>query len=55
MNNLKGFETEAGGPWERVDKQTSCLIVELGMAGEWYSWVDSNHRPPVPQTGALTN
>ena len=22
---------------------------------EWYSWVGSNHRPPVPQTGALTN
>ncbi len=22
--------------------------------GEWYSWVGSNHRPPVPQTGALT-
>jgi len=21
----------------------------------WYSWVGSNHRPPVPQTGALTN
>ena len=21
---------------------------------EWYSWVASNHRPPVPQTGALT-
>jgi hypothetical protein len=23
--------------------------------GGWYSWVGSNHRPPVPQTGALTN
>ena len=22
---------------------------------DWYSWVGSNHRPPVPQTGALTN
>ena len=21
----------------------------------WYSWVDSNHRPPDPQSGALTN
>src|SRR4029453_3083296 len=21
---------------------------------KWYSWVASNHRPPVPQTGALT-
>ena len=21
----------------------------------WYSWVGSNHRPPDPQTGALTN
>ncbi len=20
----------------------------------WYSWVDSNHRPPDPQSGALT-
>ena len=25
-----------------------------GVEG-WYSWVGSNHRPPVPQTGALTN
>ena len=25
-----------------------------GFVG-WYSWVGSNHRPPVPQTGALTN
>jgi hypothetical protein len=24
-------------------------------SGGWYSWVGSNHRPPVPQTGALTN
>jgi len=22
---------------------------------QWYSWVDSNHRPPDPQSGALTN
>ena len=22
---------------------------------KWYSWVGSNHRPPDPQSGALTN
>jgi len=26
----------------------------LGLS-HWYSWVDSNHRPPDPQSGALTN
>ena len=27
-----------------------------GLAREnWYSWVGSNHRPPDPQSGALTN
>jgi hypothetical protein len=24
-------------------------------ATRWYSWVGSNHRPPDPQSGALTN
>jgi hypothetical protein len=28
---------------------------KLLLVGKWYSWVGSNHRPPVPQTGALTN
>ena len=28
--------------------------VILGLS-HWYSWVDSNHRPPDPQSGALTN
>ena len=27
---------------------------ELEKKG-WYSWVGSNHRPPDPQSGALTN
>ena len=30
----------------------SDLLVSR-TTGEWYSWVGSNHRPPVPQTGAL--
>jgi hypothetical protein len=27
--------------------------IQDGVKGDWYSWVGSNHRPPVPQTGAL--
>ena len=27
----------------------------MEMKSSWYSWVGSNHRPPVPQTGALTS
>ncbi len=32
-------------------------IWRFGVLGEtdWYSWVGSNHRPPDPQSGALTN
>ena len=30
---------------------TRNTVIDL----RWYSWVGSNHRPPVPQTGALTN
>lgn len=32
---------------KHVSRSTGCH--------RWYSWVGSNHRPPVPQTGALTN
>src|SRR5262249_12867438 len=35
-----------------------CVRLRVGkweIAEDWYSWVGSNHRPPVPQTGALTN
>ena len=27
----------------------------LSLTDVWYSWVGSNHRPPDPQSGALTN
>jgi hypothetical protein len=34
-----------------------CTKFCTGFAPEalsaWYSWVDSNHRPPDPQSGAL--
>ena len=34
-----------------------CARSSAGAAApvRWYSWVDSNHRPPDPQSGALTN
>ena len=25
------------------------------VSKKWYSWVELNHRPPDPQSGALTN
>ena len=31
------------------------LLQQKHLGVRWYSWVGSNHRPPVPQTGALTN
>ena len=37
--------------FQRVGK----LAGGFGIDARWYSWVGSNHRPPVPQTGALTN
>ena len=36
----------------RGDSMDKALILKWKI---WYSWVGSNHRPPVPQTGALTN
>ena len=36
-------------PVFRKDMRSSTRLRE-----GWYSWVASNHRPPVPQTGALT-
>src|SRR5262245_2658847 len=33
----------------RISRLAACV------GRGWYSWVGSNHRPPVPQTGALTN
>jgi hypothetical protein len=30
-------------------------VTNIFQMAEWYSWVDSNRRPPDPQSGALTN
>src|ERR1700724_3694874 len=35
-------------------RQSISKILELrGDLWLWYSWVGSNHRPPVPQTGSF--
>ena len=31
------------------------LVMELANTPKWGGWWDSDPRPPVPQTGALTN
>jgi hypothetical protein len=41
----------AGFPSE--DSPATCSRIAFWMG--WYSWVGSNHRPPDPQSGALTN
>ena len=40
---------------ERSPPCHTTLIQGNRLSQIWYSWVGSNHRPPVPQTGALTN
>ncbi len=40
---------------ERSPPFHTTLIQGNRLSQIWYSWVGSNHRPPVPQTGALTN
>ncbi len=39
---------------QRLTVRASGMPLGRSGRGEWYSWVASNHRPPVPQTGALT-
>jgi hypothetical protein len=57
MNNLKGFDT--GDAIDRMTEQVDSTVKQVDSKTgyekeeEWYSWVGSNHRPPVPQTGAL--
>jgi hypothetical protein len=40
--------------WSTGRTSSSATLRACG-AKSWYSWVDSNHRPPDPQSGALTN
>ena len=40
---------------ERCIRSGALVSDGQTLEKDWYSWVGSNHRPPVPQTGALTN
>jgi hypothetical protein len=55
-------QTQAGGsavvPCKGLFGAPICKLKwfqVLFQVVDWYSWVDSNHRPPGPQPGALTN
>ena len=46
----------AGQEVARIEMSLASFQASTSKGIEkWYSWVGSNHRPPVPQTGALTN
>ena len=47
----------------RFDTLAACPLVHIGLSRRdgllsrlrWWVWMDSNHRPPPYQDGALTN
>jgi hypothetical protein len=38
---------------ERSAQLSGTSVTKSFQRLSWYSWVDSNHRPPDPQSGAL--
>src|SRR5215470_10738583 len=47
------FSKRAPHDFGQRRQSDSAILIKLLIL--WYSWVDSNRRPPDPQSGALTN